>query len=222
MATEDYFSIEDILSSEPRVYTTLHVRGHNLAHLDLPGAAAHWATNDAPESPLPEAHPHTSDLPPGHRLALPFWLADALAQRGAVSLELPRCFGTAVRHALRADAREVSLYRKCPAYYSLGVRLAGLVRDPTLSGVLARAFAGRCWGVVDSAVFAGGRGIAALEGLEDRERALFFAAHGLDIALRRWKERRAERILPGVEGALGKRKRSEVGSPVTPRAPALR
>lgn len=102
------------------------------------------------------------------------------------------------------------------------MRLASLVRDVGLSAALVRAFAGRCWGIVDSAVFAGGRGVAALEGLEEKERALFFAAHGLDIALRRWKERRADRIVAGVDSALGKRKREEVGSPVTPKAPALR
>lgn len=207
---EDYFSIDDILSSEPRVYCTLHVQGHQLAHLDAPGAAAYWSSaKDSSSS-------DTSDLPAGHRLALPFWLADSLAERSVAALELPRCFGTAARHALRADARAVKLHARCPAFYALGVRIAKLVRDVGLSVSLVKAFANRCWGVVDSAAFAGARGVAALEGLEEKERKLFFAAHGLDVALRRWKERRTDRIVM-ADSVLGKRAREEEpGSPVTP------
>lgn len=207
---EDYFSIDDILSSEPRIYATFHVQAHQLAHLDPAGAAAAWSSNkqSSAEDRL--------DLPSGHRLALPFWLADSLAQRGVAALELPRCFATGARHALRADARAVHLQTRCPAFYALGLRIAKLVRDSRLSETLVRAFADRCWGIVDSAVFAGARGVAALEGLEEKERKLFFAAHGLDIALRRWKERRID-CIGMAHGVLGKRCREEgPGSPVTP------
>lgn len=217
-----YFSIDDILASEPRVHTTLHVRGHNLGHLDLHGAAAHWSTHTPDASALPPGHDGTRDLPAGHRVALPFWLAETMAARGTAAIELPRCFGTRARHALRADARAVRLHARCRAFYALGVRLAALVRDVALGTALVRAFAARCWGVVDTAAFAAERGVEALDGLDETERGLFFASHGLDIALRRWKERRADRIVCEVDAVLGKRKRDDAGSPVTPAAKARR
>lgn len=224
MSTEDYFSIDDILSAQPRVHATLLTPAHNLAHLDPLGAAAYWSSNPPPAATVaPTSSSSTvQDLPQGHRLALPFWLIESLSQRGLISVQLPRCFATQARHALRADARAVKLHARCPAYYALGVRLAALVKDVGLSAALVRAFAERCWGIVDSAVFVGARGVEALVGLDEAERALFFVAHGLEIAVRRWKERLVDRIGRGGASVLGKRSIEEVGSPVTPAAQRMR
>lgn len=125
------------------------------------------------------------------------------------------------RHALRADARAVKLHTRCPTYYALGVRLAALVRDVGLSRALVHAYAERCWGIVDFAVFAGSSGVEALVGLDETERGLFFVAHGLATALRRWKERLVDRIGRGAS-VLGKRGIEEIGSPVTPSAQRAR
>lgn len=209
---EDYFSIEDILSTEPRVYATMRVRGHKLAHLDATGVAAHHATHaDKLDGETMD------DLPEQHRLALPFWLLESLTERALTTVHLPRCFSAPTQNALRADARCVSLHERCPAYYALGARLARLLRDATLPDVLQRAYAARAWHVVDGAVFSGARGVEALQMLDRLERRLFYAAHGAEIAKRRWKERRNERIA-SCDSVLGKRRHLETeASPVTPR-----
>lgn len=223
MGTQDYFSLDDILATEPRVYATFRVRGHALAHLDPLGVAvalAHAGKDvDAAED--------VEHLPEGHRVALPFWLVEALAERAVVDVELPRCFATTVRAELRADARVVALHRKCPAYFALGIALAKLLRDPGLPDMLLRAYADRCWGVVDAAVYGGGKGIDGIRKLELRERDLFFAAHGMSVAVRRWKERRSDKITRADIAVCGKRKREDTQgvpqsravstSPVTPR-----
>ena len=208
---EDYFSIDDILAGEPKIYCTLPTQGFLLAHLDPIGVSAHYASNPELLEDDPDLVNH---LPAHHRLALPYWLAESLAERSSLSIQLPRCFATKTRNALRADAKSVHLFNRCQAYYALGIRLAKLLSDVALPNVLVRAFSTRCWSIADAAVFAGGRGVEAMASLDRLERTLFFAAHGVSIAIRRWKERRADRIEP--LSVLGKRKAGQIGSPVTP------
>lgn len=199
---EDYFSIDDILSSEPRVYSEFKVRGHTLGHL-------------RPELGADQLH-----LNEGSRVALPFWLCEALAERAIVDIILPRCFGKGVRNALRADAIDVNLYQKCAAYYALGVSIAKLVKDNTLPLMLVNAYATRAWNIVDAAAY-GAVAPTALKRvakLDCMERELFFVARAAQLAVNRWKENATERILP-CDAVLGKRKREvqTVTSPVTPR-----
>lgn len=251
MANEDYFSIDDILSAEPRLYATFRVRGHHLGHLDPIGVQAAvqsqpqssmsqpttssasvgtssgvtGATDTAPSSTGNDvsAEDPTMHVPAKHRLALPFWLAETLAERNIVTLHLPHCFKSPVRHALRADASSVPLHQLCPSYYALGVRVAKLINDVSLPAVLVRAFANRCWPIVDQAAYAAARGSRALTKLDRLERRLFFAMHGVTNAVVRWKERSCDRIGPS-KPLKGKRPRSsnqtesEVASPVTPPA----
>lgn len=209
---EDYFSIDDILASEPRIYCTFRTEGALLAHLDPIGVAAHHASTDV------AGEPNMHNIPRNHRLALPFWLIESLATRNFIAVELPRCYSTSTRNALRADARSVDLYARCQSYFTLGVRLSKLLIDILLPGVLVRAYASRCWKVADIAVLEGGRGADAMSKLDLLERRLFFAAHNVDGGLRKWKERRCDRI-EGFESLLGKRLRDDaLGSPVTPTA----
>lgn len=210
---EDYFSIDDILASEPRIYATFRVQGHNLAHLDPLGVASYHASHTSSEE-LAADPSLSSHIPASHRLALPYWLVESLAERSVVSVHLPRCYATPVRNALRADARAVPLFRHCPFYYTLGIRLARLLSDPALPPVLAAGFAARCWHVADVAALGSG-GCEKIQKLDWLERDAFFAAVGAAVAIRRWKERRTDRI-EGVRGVLGKRSWKEVGSPVTP------
>lgn len=213
---EDYFSIDDILSAEPRLYVTFHTAGHHLGHLDQVGVAAAAAA----DSSLDARH-----LPNGHRLAVPFWLAESLAERSLIALHLPHCFGRSTRAALRADAPSVGLHALCADYFALGVRVARLVRDARLAPALLRAYAARCWRVVDDAVWRGSRGVDAVIKLDRLERSLFFAAHGVSTALVRCKERVVDKIVQ-FPSVLGKRPRasdsSSVGSPVTPTATRVR
>lgn len=218
--TEDYFSINDILSAEPRFFCTFRVRGHHLGHLDPIGVQA------ALDSAVSEEHDGPLHVPANHRLPLPFWLAETLAERNLVTLHMPHCFKKRVHNQLRADANTVHLGKLCATYYTLGVRVAKLVNDLSLPSVLVRAFANRCWRIVDNAPFTASQGAVAVAKLDTLERTLYFTAHAVNRAVVRWKERKCDRIV-GYESVLGKRPNSntepekgddadDVTSPVTP------
>ena len=104
-SSEDYFSIDDILSSDQRVPCQFDLPVYRLGFLD------------------PSAH--SEHLETGTKLELPFWLAKALCTRKKqiVSVELPKAYRESQRDILSADARVVDLYKLCPFYYSLGVKL---------------------------------------------------------------------------------------------------
>lgn len=215
--TEDYFSIDDILSAEPRFFCTFRVRGHQLGHLDPIGVQA---SLDAAQFDDNGDHQH---IPPNHRLPLPFWLAETLAERNFVTLHMPHCFKKKVHDQLRADANSVLLGKLCSTYYTLGIRVAKLVEDLTLPSVLMRAYANRCWRIVDNAPFTASQGAGAVTGLDSLERSLYFTSHSVNRALVRWKERKCDRIV-SYESVLGKRPApesskddsDEITSPVTP------
>jgi GINS complex subunit 3 len=234
MSSEDYFSIDDILASEPRVYATFRVRGHLLGHLDplassLPdpadkensAALSNSNTTSDTTATAPPA-PRGRDLQAGRRVALPFWLVSSLAERGVVDVDLPRCFGARVRNDLRADPVAAALYPKCRFYYALGLGLAVLLRDGGLAAMLLQAFAGRCWNAVDKAAYgsAVGKGAETMAKLDELERDLFFASHGTVVALRRCKGRTADKIATS-RSILGKRSAQaallSASSPLTPR-----
>lgn len=219
--TEDYFSIDDILSAEPRFFCTFRVRGHHLGHLDPVGVQA---ALDAAATPTSDEADDPQHIPVNHRLPLPFWLAETLAERNLVTLHMPHCFKKRVHNQLRADANTVHLGKLCTTFYTLGVRVAKLVNDVSLPSVLVRAYANRCWRIVDNAPFTASQGAAAVAKLDSLERTLYFTAHAVNRAVVRWKERKCDRIV-GYESVLGKRPRPETGkdgesdditSPVTP------
>lgn len=193
---EDYFSIDAILCAEPRVYSVLRVSGHTLRHLD-PLAPT---SSDIGER----------DLPAGHRVAIPFWLASALAERALADVELPRCYSGPTRAALRADATAVDLRSRCARYFALGVSLASLLRVPDLPRMLLAARAARAWSAVDAGAHASQR---VLRTLDVDETKLFFAARAAAVARTRWKERTSARI-SAAPALLGKRKAPAVVSPV--------
>lgn len=233
MAVQDYFSIDDILAGEPRVYSLFRVRGRTLGHLDPQSGSGQMIDPAAKEnisslsnlsSPKTEqSQRHTGrDLRLGQRVALPFWLCESLAERGIVDVELPKCFGARFRNDVRADALSVSIHRKCPYFYSLGLALAKLLLDAGLVTVLLTAFGDRCWTVVDNAAYgaSAGRGADSVSKLDNRERGLFFASHGMVVAVNRWKERKSDKIACS-RSVLGKRPSASSSlpesSPITPR-----
>jgi GINS complex subunit 3 len=224
----DYFSIDDILAEEPRVYATFLVEGHLLGHLDPLGSLADESNkenspvraNSAAEAPGPSRRAH--NLRAGRRVALPFWLVETLASRGAVEVHLPRCYGLRARNDLRADSGSVSLHKACAFYYKLGLSLAGLLADQRLAAMLLKAFSERCWPAVDAAVYGSAmeKGAEVMHKLDAMERELFFASHGMAIAVNRYKERHANKISTS-RTVLGKRSASHAqlpdSSPITPR-----
>ncbi|CAN8069347.1 unnamed protein product [Agarophyton chilense] len=211
---EDYFSIDDILAGDHRIFTTFRHQGYNIGYLDPMGVTEWNASHRAPEE-LEDNPNIDKDMPKGMRVALPFWLAESLISRNFVNIELPRCYGKQAMQSLRVDTCSVNLAAKCGTYFALGVRLAKLVVDVALPGALARAFAARCWGITDSAAFSGDRGAQAMRGLDWLECDLFQEAHAMAVATRRWKERRGDRI-SALDSVLGKRPREELGSPISP------
>lgn len=233
MVRRNYFSIDDILAEEPRVYASFQVRGHMIGHLDPMGASLAEndkendvaAANDADETPSVEVDREFepgSHIAPGRKVALPYWMCETLAERGAVELHAPVCFGASTRNQLDADALVVPLYSKCPYFYTLGLRLADFCKSATILSTLFAAYAERCWFLVDKAAYgsAVGYGGDAIQKLDLRERELYFLAHGMSVALNRWKERTSDRIR-STSSILGKRRRasrdSDFGSPITPR-----
>lgn len=206
---EDYFSIDAILAGEPRVYTVLRVDGHTLRHLDPHADASALSTEETTNS---------EDLPAGHRLALPFWLAESLVERSVADVMLPKCYSGGTSAALRSDASSVSLRTLCPRYFSLGVALSRLLNVRGLIQLLLKARAIRAWRAVD----AGAHGCAkVLQILDMDEVCSFFDARASTVARARWKERRTSRIaaapaaLAARRSLLGKRPLAAV-SPVTP------
>lgn len=226
-----------LLATTSATASTITNQRHNLRHsninntdsnpstqtTDRDSASASASAYDAEAEPDDHEEDH---IPANHKVALPFWLAESLAERNVVTVRLPHCFQTKARHALRADAPSVALYSKCPTYYALGIRVARLVKDVSLPLVLTRAFANRCWNIVDQAAYCSTRGSKALAKLDLVERRLFFVAHAVHNGVIHWKERSFDRIA-SFQPLLGKRPRhhgaagtgaeeSDIGSAVTP------
>lgn len=178
MASSSYFDIDAILAGEPRVYVKFEVAGRGLANL---------AENAGDDS---------EDLPFGSRVAVPFWLAESLAERQMVSISIPRCFATGgtTRSTLRADAVSADLRAACAYYFALGVSIAKLLRAPGIAPALLSARAERSWNAVDAGAHAVHSTSAVLGKLDESERAVFFAARNAAVARERWIERRSTRI----------------------------
>ncbi|KAK4836501.1 hypothetical protein QYF36_023970 [Acer negundo] len=56
----------------------------------------------------------------GAKIELPFWLAQELYLRQAVSLSIPTCFNQNTRREIQADAACVDLKSRCPYFYEFG------------------------------------------------------------------------------------------------------
>jgi hypothetical protein len=67
-----------------------------------------------------------SQLKQGTKLELPFWMAQALARRKHVIVDLPNVFGSRFKSTLIADPTVVNLADRCPYYYELGIKFAEL------------------------------------------------------------------------------------------------
>ncbi|KAI9335389.1 hypothetical protein DFJ73DRAFT_780440 [Zopfochytrium polystomum] len=90
---------------------------------------------------------HISQLSKDTRVELPFWLAEPLALREIVELEVPRCFGPHIRNDLRASPTAVPLHALNQFYYAFGMKMVDLppfrTEDAPLSQILSTAFTTR-------------------------------------------------------------------------------
>ncbi|OSX69095.1 hypothetical protein BU14_1867s0002, partial [Porphyra umbilicalis] len=218
-AEDDYFDIDAILATSDPVFCAFSVAADGLAYLDPASALASTLT---PTSGLPTASaavPLTNTLPAGLRVGLPYWLAETLAERSLVTLELPRPYDGRARAELIADAPHVALADRASHYYRWGARLGGLLDgEAGLAPLLAASWAARAWRIVDAATYAASSSVAAARGrsggllakaaaaaggaggdgllpkLDADERDLYFAARGAALAAAEWRRGAGDRV----------------------------
>ncbi|KAK7113842.1 hypothetical protein V1264_000006 [Littorina saxatilis] len=104
-ASEEYFSLGDILSTQEKLPCKVEMPIHRLGYLDL-------SSDD-------------DTLRPGTKLELPFWLAGSLCsrRRHIVSVELPRAYRENYRQVFKADPNVVDLHKLGPYFYGFGSHL---------------------------------------------------------------------------------------------------
>ena len=73
---------------------------------------------------LPPRASRLQDVEEGQAMQLPVWLAEPLAERKLVLVDVPRNYSSAVRNSLSADATSINLRDKSPNFYEIGLRLA--------------------------------------------------------------------------------------------------
>ncbi|XP_064394504.1 DNA replication complex GINS protein PSF3-like [Halichondria panicea] len=193
---EDYFSIDDILSSDQRVPCQFELPIYRLGFLD----------------------PSTSNehLESGTKLELPFWLAKVLCTRKKliVSVELPKAFREGQRDILSADAKVVDLYKLGPFYYSLGVKLLCFdhLERGDLSKSLLEAFLNRFRLIMDTSQHAYQSSTTALTAkLDETERKLFVVGQKAMADFENWERGLSHKIhTSSIVRNSRKRKRDEV------------
>ncbi|KAK3422618.1 probable DNA replication complex GINS protein PSF3 [Eucalyptus grandis] len=143
----------------------------------------------------------------GSKVELPFWLANELCQRNAVSVLVPPCFDEKTRLEIQADPACVDLRSRSPYFYEFGCKLAPIVADRTLGFLLFSAFRSRYKDVLTKAHTASN--VAApkiLSRLTKEEVNLYEAAQSSVAAFKKWRIG-GRRFQPA--SVLGRKRRSE-------------
>mmetsp|Transcript_16475 Transcript_16475/g.67768 ORF Transcript_16475/g.67768 Transcript_16475/m.67768 type:complete len:240 (-) Transcript_16475:478-1197(-) len=211
----DYYDIDDILMAEENIVCTFNVAAKRLGFLDQSADSSHRDGVDGEEENLSEEGEEeeeedevteapglerqvAGDLQMDAKVELPYWLAETLARRKFVMMQLPRHYNAKVRNDLRAGPVAVNLSDRSSYFFELGFRLSALLIDDELAEILRKGYAERCWRVVDSAGWEGKvKGLmVAMKKLDSRERHLYMLVTNLINAYGKWKERCAERIGP--------------------------
>lgn len=65
-------------------------------------------------------------LPVNSRQQLPLWLARSLHQRQHIQIDMPACYGTSYREAMRSDPAHMNLRDHSEYYFGVGVELSQL------------------------------------------------------------------------------------------------
>lgn len=170
--SENYFSIDDILSSEQRIPCQFELPVYRLGFLDPSANKEHLDT--------------------GTKLELPFWLAKVLCTRKKhiVTVELPKAYRETQRDILSADARIVDLYKLGPFYYSLGVKLLCFehLERSDLSKSLLETFLNRFRLIMDSSQNAFLSDTTPLMSkLDETERQLFHVGQKAQGDFEKWE-----------------------------------
>ena len=103
-------------------WTRRRARGSRCATTLTP-TPRHPAARTSPDRPPSSPYPQLEEAT---ELQLPLWLVDPLVTRRHVDLQLPKFYGEAYRHALRADASHLNLCSQSDYYFDVGVQLSRL------------------------------------------------------------------------------------------------
>jgi len=85
---------------------------------------------------------HSVDLPAKSRVSLPLWIANILAEKSAVQIELPKHFGKRMREDIRAGPEAIKLRDFSFYYFEVGLRLGAITEDSDLMMTLRQAISG--------------------------------------------------------------------------------
>ncbi|KAM7262818.1 hypothetical protein ACFE04_000501 [Oxalis oulophora] len=163
----NYYDIDDILIEEQLVPVLFH-KLVNGVKLD-PGAE-----KDCVEQ--------------GAKIELPFWLAQELHLRQAVSVTLPPCFNQKTRLEIQADAASVDLRSRSHYFYEFGCKIAPLVGDKTLGFLLLSAFKIRYKEILTKAHTAAYVTASKIWSLLTKEESnLYEAAQSSMTAFKKWR-----------------------------------
>lgn len=131
-------------------------------------------------------------------MELPLWLSAELARRHIVSCDFPRSISAATREALAADPTVVRLRDRSPAFYRVGLALAGVSDHPdapNLPPLLRAALAARCTLVMDTAHNSLGEDVSDfVNSLTNFEQAVFSAGYAAAKELAAWRRRDTTRL----------------------------
>jgi len=153
------------------------------------------------------------DMLPDMACDLPLWLAEMLAARMFVRIELPPSLRSRTLRELRADPCIANLNEKCPYFYAVVQRFRQYFRIRNvasrnglrggnavlaeLGSVLLDAHQARCLEIADRAQSPfDGDPLEQLHRFESSERAMFFAVQGAAQQYMRWKRGELRRLRP--------------------------
>ncbi|XP_074646777.1 DNA replication complex GINS protein PSF3-like [Tubulanus polymorphus] len=176
---ENYFSIDDILSSQERIPCKFITPVKRLGFLD------------------PSAD--SEDLSANSKLELPYWLARALCsrKRHIVSIEIPKQYREGNRHIYQADPNVVDLHKMGPYFYTFGTQLLsfGHTESTDIAKTLLTTFQGRFRRIMDcsqNAYFEDGAKI--MSKLDELEKVIYkYGQLGLKD-FKRWETRETEKL----------------------------
>ncbi|CAF1188386.1 unnamed protein product [Adineta steineri] len=148
---EDYFSIDDILSTQERIRCQLLVDIPKLGFLESSSSAA--INDDKSEG---KEGPNLSTLTANTKLELPYWMIYSICNcktRFASLPELPLIYSRIQRHIFAADASVVDLAKQGPHFYRQGRHLLELNFDEKrqVAITLLQTYQQRFRSIMDSA-----------------------------------------------------------------------
>ena len=119
-----YLDIDIILSEEERLPCIFSLDARQLGALD------------------PSNRGESDDLPAHSKIELPLWLAQEMAERHMVEVEIPKHFGSRMRDEIMAGPSSIKLKEFSFYFFEVGLKLCRITRDLDLRRTLRAAFCG--------------------------------------------------------------------------------